>query len=98
MSSENMITIRLSKEEKENIAQNAKAHFMSLNQYVKFKLFEENDLFKHVPLMMRIMINGYMHVRALGIKHLTTDELNKINKDSQEEFGKLHIQKDGCID
>lgn len=99
MSSDHVMTIRLSKEEREKIAQKAKLCFMSINQYVKFKLFEEEyGLHKHISLVMRLMISSYMHVRALGIKHLPVEELNKIQKDSEEEFRRLNIQKDGRID
>lgn len=100
MSSDNVITIRISKEEKDQITQKAKEYFMSVNQYAKFKLLEEKSDFlnKNVPLIMRIMISGYMHVRSLGIKHLTKEELNRIHQDSEEEFRKLNIQKDGRID
>lgn len=90
--SSKVIIVRFSDEEKKRIKDEAANACMSINQYIKYKVFDS-----HSSLLTRIAISGYMHTRALGLKHLSKQEIERIDKESEEEFQKLGIQKDGSI-
>lgn len=96
-SSDSGIIFRMSKEENSRLREEAANSCMSINQYIKYKVFD-TPLNKNFPLLMHLAISGYMHIRALGLKHLTKQEIERIDKESEEEFQKLGIQKDGSID
>ena len=96
------MTLRLTKSEKDKLKEEAHGSCMSLNQYIKYRLLESEVsdgvnksafLDQNLALLARVLINGYFHIRLLGLKHLSKEELERIQIESEEEFKKLGISK-----
>ena len=100
------LTFRVSEEEKKLIEQKAKERCMSINQYTRYKVFEyeelesvENERYalkflnKNLPMITRIILDGYFHVRALARQNLTEEDYKEINEEEEIEFKRLGIKK-----
>lgn len=97
-----VIMLRLTRSEKDKLKEEANGCCMNITQYIKYKLFEADGessfnkstfLDQNIALLTRVLINGYFHIRLLGLKHLSKEELDKVHTESEEEFKKLGISK-----
>ena len=100
-----MIGIRVSEDEKELLTQEANKIGMSLSQYVRYKALEEYQveenqqktadefLEKYLTKISRMIIDGYINIKALTHKQLTEEENDAALKISYKEFDEMGIAK-----
>ncbi|MDJ1305541.1 MAG: hypothetical protein MRQ09_04835 [Candidatus Midichloria sp.] len=74
---------------------------MSLNQFVRYKLLEEeyhdhykttDFLHKMFPLLARMIIDGYGRISKISEKHCVEEDFQEIYQTSVEQFIKFGIQ------
>ena len=97
-----IIGIRFTAEERDALEKEAETQCMSLSQFIRYKLLEEDHnpieneptktLYKALPLLSRMIIDGYMRIHKISEKNLSDNELAEIYKTTSEQFTKLGIQ------
>ena len=104
-SKEIKISIRFSEEEIEQLEGKAKDHCMTLSQYIRYKADDEGVLKKskqpycieflnkNLPMITRVILDGYFHIRALARQKLDDEDYEEIGKETHIEFKKLGILK-----
>ena len=104
-SKESRLTIRFNDIEKELLTQEANKIGMSLSQYVRYKALEEDKvegdqqktadefLEKYLTKISRMIIDGYINIKALTHKQLTEEENDAALKISYKEFDEMGIAK-----
>lgn len=101
-----MLAIRLTDQEKEKLEKRAKDNCMVLSQYIRYKVLEWEDvpkkskqpyciefLNKNLPMITRVILDGYFHIRALARQKLDEEDYEEIRKETHIEFKKLGILK-----
>ena len=99
------ITMRISEEEKELLTQDGEKLGMSLSQYIRYKLLEEDKasadgqksvaeyLEKYMAKLSRMLIDSYSNIKALAYKELSTEERDEALRMSYKEFDTMGIAK-----
>lgn len=100
----NKVNVRLSDKEKNSLEKRALQKSMSLSQYIRYKILATDDevikdninesIIKQLPLIMRILISGYLKIGALSDKQLDTKEVEKIKQRAIDIFIELGIAKE----
>jgi Family of unknown function (DUF6290) len=105
---DNIVTIRLSNEEKALIEQEAKLHSLSLSQYVRYKILELQEttqqavsqtapsikfLDEHLPLLARVLLDGYFHIIKIAERALPPEAIEEAENDALEVINRLGIAK-----
>ena len=100
-----MIGIRVSEEEKELLAQESNKLGMSLSQYVRYKVLEEDKevenqqktaeefLDKYIAKMSRLIIDGWVHTKAMALNNLSKEQEEDAHQMSLSEFKKMGVAK-----
>ena len=100
-----MIGIRVSEEEKELLTQEAGKLGMSLSQYVRYKALEEDSvkenqqktvnefLDKYIAKMSRLIIDGWVHTKAMALNNLSKEQKEDAHQMSLSEFKKMGVAK-----
>ena len=100
-----MIGIRVSEEEKELLAQESNKLGMSLSQYVRYKVLEEDKevenqqktaeefLDKYIAKMSRLIIDGWVHTKAMALNNLSKEQKDDAHQMSLSEFKKMGVTK-----
>lgn len=108
-SKELRISIRFSEEEAERLEEKAKDHCMTLSQYIRYKADDEGVpkkskqpyciefLDKNLPMITRVILDGYFHIRALARQKLDDKDYEEIGKETHIEFKKMGILKEGIV-
>ena len=100
-----IIAIRISEEEKELLTKECGKLGMSLSQYIRYKMLEEDKagddgqkstteyLEKHMTKFSRMMIDAYYNIKALAVKELSDEEIDEVLELVHEEFDTMGITK-----
>ena len=100
-----MIGIRVSEEEKELLTQEANKIGMSLSQYVRYKALGEDSagenqqktanefLDKHIAKMSRLIVDGWVHTKAMALNNLSKEQKEDAHQMSLSEFEKMGVTK-----
>ena len=104
-SKELKVSIRFNNEEKELLTTECGKLGMSLSQYIRYKMLEEDKvcddgqksvaeyLEKHMTKLSRMMIDAYYNIKALAVKELSDEEIDEIVELVHEEFDTMEIAK-----
>jgi uncharacterized protein (DUF1778 family) len=99
------ITIRISGEEKGLLAEEANNLGMSLSEYVRYKALEEDKvvesqqktaeefLDKYIAKMSRLIIDGWVHTKAMALNNLSKEQEEDAHQMSLSEFKKMGVTK-----
>ena len=100
-----MIGIRVSEEEKGLLTQESNKLGMSLSQYVRYKVLEEDKevenqqktaeefLDKYIAKMSRLIIDGWVHTKAMALNNLSKEQEEDAHQMSLSEFKKMGVAK-----
>ena len=102
-----LIAIRLTESEKEGLERKAKDLGMTLSQYVRYKVLEDDSmqyneqreqgamefLDKHIGKLSRIIIDGYFCTKAMAVNQLNEEEKKIISKSGLKQYKELGIVK-----
>ena len=104
-SKESRLTIRFNEIEKELLTQEAGKLGMSLSQYVRYKALEEDSvkenqqktanefLDKYIAKMSRLIIDGWVHTKAMALNNLSKEQKEDAHQMSLGEFKKMGVAK-----
>ena len=100
-----IIGIRVSSEEKELLTEEATALGLSLSQYMRYKVLEEDSktinqqksahefLDKHMAKMARMIIDGWVHTKAMMENNLSDEQKRSAADASAKEIARMGIKK-----
>jgi|GEM_PF-3249552 hypothetical protein len=103
---DNIVTIRLTNEEKATLEQEAKLHGLRLSHYVRYKVLELQEkgvkkqeqtsssiafLDQHLHLLTRVILNGYFHTIKLADNQLSEEELAEAEEEALKVINHLGI-------